>query len=68
MKWKKELPTEEGYYWCRNLKHRHDSEPRILYIREYCGKMALGNSALEGWNQMEESEWAGPVPLPTDEA
>jgi hypothetical protein len=67
MKWKKGLPTKDGYYWYRDPLQKHDSEPRILHIRDYAGRLALDNSALEGWDRMERADWAGPIPLPEDE-
>ena len=41
-----------------------EREPRIEYVRDYAGELAIGNSHLRGWTSLEHYEWAGPIPLP----
>ena len=62
MKWFHGLPKETGYYWFRNTKIKDEWEPHIHQVRNYAGKLAIGNSYLENWPRMETGEWAGPIP------
>lgn len=59
LKWKLGLPTVPGWYWLRESDETH-----IVKIRDYCGRLALGNSVLKGWSTMEKAFWAGPIPEP----
>jgi hypothetical protein len=59
--WKQKLPTETGFYWFRNLQREDEKEPRVVEVREYAGRLAIGNCTLDGWPKMEEGEWAGPL-------
>lgn len=61
LRWKRGLPTKPGWYWLRSAGETEE----IVRIREYGGKLALGNSSLNGWSRMEASEWAGPITKPT---
>jgi hypothetical protein len=62
--WTKGLPTEPGYYWFRNALYREPEQ--VVHVRIYVGKLAVGNSAIEGWDRMETADWAGPIPLPEE--
>lgn len=65
MKYIKGLPTEPGWYWRRMTDvFSKEVESAIVHIRSYAGKLAIGNSTLEGWEAMAEAEWAGPIPEP----
>ena len=67
MFWTKELPSEPGWYWFRNLLDK-DSVlmPEIVRVRLYAGELAIENSRLSHWIGHEgyDYEWAGPIPLP----
>jgi len=64
--WEKKLPTEPGWYWMRR-DYGNEREPRIEYVRDYAGELAIGNSHLRGWTSLEHYEWAGPIPLPNNQ-
>ncbi len=66
MIWTKQIPTEVGWYRKRNLSDKYD-EPECVRIRDYAGKLAIGNSHLCGWEGLKRYEWAGPIPLPDTE-
>ena len=63
--WKKGIPTRVGWYWKRNTLDKYD-KPEVVHVRDYAGKLAIGNSTLEGWESMAKCEWAGPIPLPSE--
>ena len=68
LKWTKELPTEEGWYWYRCLGHGpaihyfYKPDPQSPYASptqfEYEQCIALERDPLPN------EEWAGPIPLP----
>lgn len=60
MIWRNKLPTEPGWYWLKRPKE----EARIVQVRMYVDKLAIGNSSIEGWPALERSFWAGPIPEP----
>ena len=64
--WKKGLPTKPGWYWFRNMQLEDDREPRIYYVRDYAGKLAISNCTIKGWTSMEEGQWAGPISEPEE--
>lgn len=66
MKWTKELPKVVGHYWFRDLESKHDKEPVVIYVRDYCGELAIVNAALRGSSFAKRGEWAGPIPLPKE--
>lgn len=41
MELKKAMPTGEGWYWV--FSPEYDDSPRIEYIRNYAGDLAIGN-------------------------
>ena len=55
-----EWTSEPGWYWERSK--RFDNKPQITEVREYKG-LCVGNCPIAGWT---DSEWAGPIPLPTE--
>jgi hypothetical protein len=67
-KWKKGLPTKIGYYWVKevpkNKNKRNIDPPRIVEVRDYAGRLAICNAFLEGWEEMENAYWAGPIQMP----
>jgi len=63
MKWTKKIPTEVGWYWKRNPSDKYD-KPECIYVRDYAGELAIGNSYLRGWDGLKCYEWAGPIPMP----
>lgn len=42
-RWTTERPKKAGWYWFRNTAWPDESEPRIIYVRDYAGHMAIGN-------------------------
>ena len=58
LKWTKQKPTKEGWYWQRNYR----KEVSITYVRKYGGTMCIMN-----WSIPKDSEWAGPLEEPTNE-
>jgi len=63
--WKRELPTQPGWYWLRELEHfTQQKEVRVVKLRNYVGELAVENSTIKGWK--EKSEWAGPIPEPQE--
>ena len=65
MKWTKDIPAKEGWYWKRNTSDKYD-EPEVVHVRNYAGELAIGNSFISGWNSLKRYEWAGPIPLPIE--
>lgn len=64
--WTTEKPTQAGWYWFRNVKRQDYKEPQIVYLRDYAGEIAIGNSTLKGFTLFEEGEWAGPLLEPKE--
>jgi hypothetical protein len=69
MIWTTEMPTQVGWYWQRDSRpERREKERRrgpveeIVYVRNYAGRLAVGNSVLP-W---EFTEWAGPLDPPKE--
>ena len=67
MKWTKELPKEEGWYWYKEIhKDPEWRKPRVLHVSWNIDHDELlftdGRSPrnLSNW----PGEWAGPIPLP----
>lgn len=63
IEWTYTPPTVEGYYWFIDRMYA-DEQPRIEYVRDYAGKMAIGNWWF-GANCEENPTrymWAGPLP------
>ena len=61
------LPSEPGYYWVRyDPRFRCDTnlEWEVVYVRNYAGEMAIGNSKLEGWSAYQTATWIGPITPP----
>lgn len=67
IKWLKEKPTEEGYYWARNTIRgynfeeivvvlRYYTEPKDLFVQTFDG----GLDSIEGYElwDNENTEWA----------
>lgn len=75
LQWTKDLPTEPGVYWYRNVRVR---EAQIIEIkRNHNG--ALGNlyDSSDEWEFFTvevlsaidaRAEWAGPIPMPEESA
>lgn len=64
--WKRKLPITPGYYWLRNLAYKSMTNPYIVLVRDFGDGTYVNNSPLRGWKAMENAEWAGPIPLPTE--
>lgn len=62
MEWSKELPTEEGFYWWRKGQARDI----VNIIRLRGGLMVDAGDEFEKLGFFTGSEWAGPIPEPTD--
>lgn len=45
--WTKAIPTKVGWYWKRNPSGKYD-EPEVIRVRDYAGKLAIGNSEPKG--------------------
>ena len=58
--YRKQLPTEVGWYWLLSP----NDDPHIVYVREYAGNLAIGNYSIVGWPRMVAALWAGPIPEP----
>jgi len=61
--WSREQPTEPGWYWKRrDKKYKRDLKEKdeIVYIRNYCGELCIGNWTIP----VEDIEWAGPILKP----
>ena len=56
MKWTKEKPTEEGWYWKRDYNGID-----IVFVRWYARKLCITN-----WEIPDDVEWAGPIPEPKE--
>lgn len=41
--WAKAITTKVGWYWKRNPSGKYD-EPEVIRVRDYAGKLAIGNS------------------------
>ena len=63
--WRKRMPTEPGWYWMRR-DYGTEREPKVEYVRNYAGLLAIGNSFLKGWTELEHYEWSGPIQEPQD--
>lgn len=67
MKWTTQVPTTTGAYWYRS----NVQEIRIVLIRFWdsylfaIDTITQKHSLLKYWNN-EGSEWAGPIPVPTE--
>lgn len=60
---KKEMPTIPGWYWCYKLNGKYeDATPQILYVRNYAGKLAIGNAFIE--SMRDRYMWSDPLPIP----
>ncbi len=67
--WKRGLPDKPGWYWRRDARPDFITKRRetvIVHVRDYARKLAVGNSTIEGWLEMEQAEWAGPIQLPEE--
>jgi hypothetical protein len=63
MKWTKEVPTKNGWYWCQSLndKDEPDMRPHVMYYdhsKEWAKWMHN-----KGYNE----RFSGPIPLPKEE-
>ena len=68
MYWTKEKPTRTGSYWYkRETQNASDflADPTIVFVRNYAGELAVGNSSLRFWGDPRD-RWAGPIPIPTE--
>lgn len=65
LKWTHEKPTEPGWWWWRNVKAKHedDREAIIYKVRDYAGKLAIGNCEIDGSSYVQ-GQWSGPIPPP----
>lgn len=61
------FPTVPGWYWCRSPASFGTAkfDVDVVYVRNYVGKLAIGNSEIENWDAAHEWAWFGPVPEPT---
>ena len=63
MKWTKEKPKSEGWYWLKQ-KDSFDNRGyfiRVEYVRWYDKKLCIMN-----WAIPDNAEWAGPIPEPEE--
>jgi hypothetical protein len=73
MKWTSEVPQEEGWYWLRvDGKHVGVTRVRPIMENETGLYAAIRTRRLVPVNfnhdrEMEGTEWAGPIPEPTEE-
>ena len=60
--WTRELPKVPGFYWWRNLsaKYEEDREVVIYKVRDYVGKLAVGNCTIKD-SHYQKGEWRGPI-------
>lgn len=61
------IPKEVGWYWVRRPRRFHyKDEPEwvVEFIRDYAGRMAIGNTVIEGWPAYEDAEFVGPLTPP----
>ena len=69
LKWTKEPPQEEGWYWIK-LFYEFNTEKRIVYVQELVtGSIgALYFTDGDGIFDVERApaEWAGPIPEPEE--
>ena len=65
MNWTFTQPTKPGWYWHRNLKNKIESDPHILFIRNYAGELASGNSHLSNWESSHERS-NEPIEMPKE--
>ncbi len=56
--WTKDKPVKPGWYWMRDTDN---SPTHIEYIREYAKRLCILN-----WAIPDDAEWAGPIPLPSE--
>lgn len=63
--WKREYPTEEGWYWLTNPF----GEPRIVEVRpsRFDGKLAVRDRLGVTYWDVKYHAWAGPIPMPVNE-
>ena len=63
MKWTKQEPKDNGWYWLRQVDTFSETGilVRIEYIRWYGKKLCLMN-----WPIPKNTEWAGPIPEPKE--
>lgn len=64
MKWTRDLPTVAGSYWFRRKENALDREPRVVEVRDYAGRLAMGNSTID--KDWPKAEWAGPIAEPEE--
>jgi hypothetical protein len=62
LKWTKELPSQVGWYWRRDKLF--DDGLRCVEIRDYAGRLAIGNCVIKDDDFWNHYEWAGPIPVP----
>lgn len=60
-RWTKRKPTEPGWYWHRDLTRPYEDErePYLVKVREYGGRLCVGNCELSG--PPYHGEWQGPL-------
>ena len=68
MKWTRETPTEEGWYWVRNSANF----PSVVKVRNHWGRLQIVYSGCVDLERLSvvppaNAEWAGPIPISTKE-
>jgi len=63
LQWQEDPPTEEGYYWVRYAKHVPDYTTVCEVVDTPTG-LRVRNEAFPHVEEMENREWAGPIPEP----
>jgi len=63
MKWRTAKPNKPGWYWWRNPAIEDYREPYIYKVRDYAGKLSIGNCSIEG-SYFEKGQWVGPLKQP----
>ncbi len=61
MRWTTEFPSTPGWYWLR----RPDFEDEIVKVED-AGDELLVWSGDFCYENLEDAEWAGPIPAPQD--
>lgn len=63
LKWTRELPSKVGWYWMRKARWtKFDFECVPVYLFE--GRLSFKDFYVEDFEDKENYEWAGPIPVP----
>ena len=61
MKWSKDIPTVIGWYWIKGESFGAEFLD-IVCVRDYAGRLAVGNTMVSLYNYGDKYLWAGPIP------